>query len=161
MPPKPLVDFSLMDLDRVEDDIEGIRKFNQQRFEMEMLSGIIKFDLPGGYVVAFRDTSTQDFWVRGHIPGRPLMPGVLICECAAQACSYFYCRSANQDTKGRFLGFAGLDAVRFRGQVLPGDRLIMVAKVRGDMKARICSFDCQGFVKGHMVFDGTINGVII
>jgi len=126
-----------------------------------MLSGIIKYDLPGGYVVAFRDASMQDFWVRGHIPGRPIMPGVLICECAAQSCSYFYGRGANPDTKGRFLGFAGLDAVRFRGQVLPGDRLIMVAKVRGDMKARICSFDCQGFVKDHMVFDGTINGVII
>jgi 3-hydroxyacyl-[acyl-carrier-protein] dehydratase len=44
--------------------------------------------------------------------------------------------------------------------VLPGDRLIMVAKLR-EMKSRISSFDCQGFVKGHMVFDGTINGVII
>jgi hypothetical protein len=41
MPPKPLVDFSQIDLNRIEDDIEGIRRFNQQRFEMEMLSGII------------------------------------------------------------------------------------------------------------------------
>ena len=160
MPPKPLVDFSRIDLNRIEDDIEGIRKFNQQRFEMEMLSGIIKYDPAGGYVVAFRDASMQDFWVRGHIPGRPLMPGVLICECAAQSCSYFYGRGANPDTKGRFLGFAGLDAVRFRGQVLPGDRLIMVAKLR-EVKSRISSFDCQGFVQGRMVFEGTINGIII
>jgi 3-hydroxyacyl-[acyl-carrier-protein] dehydratase len=161
MPPEPLVDFSLIDLDRIEDDIEGIRKFNRQRFEMEMLSGIIKYDLPGGYVVAFRDTSMQDFWVRGHIPGRPLMPGVLICECAAQSCSYFYGRSAKPDMRGRFMGFAGLGGVRFRGQVLPGDRLIMVAKLRGEMNSRISSFDCQGFVKERMVFDGVINGVII
>jgi 3-hydroxyacyl-[acyl-carrier-protein] dehydratase len=161
MPPRPLVDFSLIDLGRVEDDLEGIRKFNQQRFEMEMLSGIIKYDRAGGYVVAFRDTSMHDFWVRGHIPGRPIMPGVLICECAAQACSYFYGRSAMADMKGRFMGFAGLDGVRFRGQVLPGDRLIMVAKLRGEMNTRISSFDCQGFVKERMVFDGAINGVII
>jgi 3-hydroxyacyl-[acyl-carrier-protein] dehydratase len=160
MPPKPLVDFSQIDLNRIEDDIEGIRKFNQQRFEMEMLSGIIKYDAPGGYVVAFRDASMQDFWVRGHVPGRPLMPGVLICECAAQACSYFYGRSANPSSPGRFMGFAGLEGVRFRGQVLPGDRLIMVAKLR-EAKSRISSFDCQGFVKGRMVFEGTINGIII
>jgi len=160
MPPKPLVDLSQIDLSRVEDDIEGIRKFNQQRFEMEMLSGIIKYDLAGGYVVAFRDTSPQDFWVRGHIPGRPLMPGVLICECAAQACSYFYGRSANPAAQGRFMGFAGLDAVRFRGQVLPGDRLVMVAKIR-EFKSRMSVFDCQGFVQGHMVFDGAITGIIL
>ena len=160
MPPKPLVDFSQIDLNRIEDDIEGIRRFNQQRFEMEMLSGIIHYDQPGGCVVAFRDASMQDFWVRGHIPGRPLMPGVLICECAAQACSYFYGRSANPGQSGRFMGFAGLEGVRFRGPVLPGDRLIMVAKLR-EMKSRISSFDCQGFVKGHMVFDGTINGIIL
>jgi 3-hydroxyacyl-[acyl-carrier-protein] dehydratase len=58
------------------------------------------------------------------------------------------------------MGFAGLDAVRFRGQVVPGDRLVMVAKVRGKI-SRISSFDCQGFVKGRMVFEGTINGIII
>ena len=160
MPPKPLVDFSQIDLNRIEDDIEGIRRFNQQRFEMEMLSGIIHYDAPGGCVVAFRDASMQDFWVRGHVPGRPLMPGVLICECAAQACSYFYGRSANPDPHGRFMGFAGLEGVRFRGQVLPGDRLIMVAKLR-ERKSRISSFDCQGFVKGHMVFEGAINGILI
>jgi 3-hydroxyacyl-[acyl-carrier-protein] dehydratase len=160
MPPKPLVDFSLIDLNRVEDDIEGIRKINQQRFEMEMLSGIIKYDEPGRCVVAFLDTSTQNFWVRGHIPGRPLMPGVLICECAAQACSYFYGRSANPAAQGRFMGFAGLDAVRFRGQVLPGDRLVMVAQLR-EFKSRLSSFDCQGFVRDHMVFDGVITGIII
>ena len=160
MPPKPLVDFSLMDLNQVEDGIEGVRKFNQQRFEMEMLSGIIQYDAPGAWVVAFRDASMQDFWVRGHVPGRPIMPGVLICECAAQACSYFYGRGATPETQGRFMGFAGLDAVRFRGQVVPGDRLVMVAKVRGKI-SRISSFDCQGFVKGRMVFEGTINGIII
>jgi 3-hydroxyacyl-[acyl-carrier-protein] dehydratase len=160
MPPKPLVDFSQIDLNRIEDDIEGIRKFNQQRFEMEMLSGIIHYDQAAGAVVAFRDASMQDFWVRGHIPGRPLMPGVLICECAAQACSYFYGRSAGPDRQGRFMGFAGLEGVRFRGPVLPGDRLVMVAKMR-EAKARISSFDCQGFVKGRMVFEGVINGIII
>jgi 3-hydroxyacyl-[acyl-carrier-protein] dehydratase len=157
MPPKMVVDLSQVDLNHVEDDIEGIRKYNRQRYEMELVTGIIKYDPSGGCVVAFKDTSADDFWVRGHIPGRPLMPGVLICECAAQTCSYYYGRSTQQN---RFLGFAGIDGVKFRGQVAPGDRLIMAARVL-EVKSRISSFSCQGFVKGQMVFEGTINGVAL
>ena len=157
MPPKPLLDLGQLDLTGIEDDIEGICKYNRQRFEMELLDAIIKYDPEQQAVVAYKDARPADFWVRGHIPGRPLMPGVVICECAAQACSYFYGRSTGQD---RFLGFAGMDGVKFRGQVLPGDRLVMVAKVR-EMKSRISSFECQGFLNNRMVFEGIIQGVAL
>ena len=157
MPPKQLVNLDELDLDTLEADIEDVRKANQQRFEMEMLSGIVKTNIEAGWVVGRLDTSAEDFWVRGHVPGRPLMPGVLICECAAQTCSYFYGKSSEAQ---RFLGFAGMDAIRFRGQVVPGDRLIMVARVKS-MKSRISMFECQGFVDGRMVFSGIIQGVAL
>lgn len=157
MPPKLIVDPATLDLSRIEDDIEGIRKYNRQRFEMELLSAIVKYDAEKQCVAAYKDTSMDDFWVRGHIPGRPLMPGVLICECAAQACSYCYGRGIGND---RFLGFAGLSDVKFRGQVAPGDRLLMVAQVL-EMKSRISTFECQGFVNGRMVFEGNIHGVAL
>ena len=155
MPPKLLVDLDRIDLNRVADDIEGIRKCNQQRFEMELLSGILAFSREEQHVVAYKDLTDSEFWVRGHVPGRPLMPGVLMCECAAQACSYYNGRTA--ETQG-FMGFAGLDGVRFRGQVVPGDRLIMVAKLV-KAKSRISTFECQGFVNGRMVFEGIIRGI--
>lgn len=155
MPPKTLVNMSQIDLNHVEEGIEAIRKCNQQRYEMEMLTGIIYYDPGKHYAVGFKDTSADDFWVRGHVPGRPLMPGVLICECAAQLCSYYYGRATQRD---RFLGFAGMKGVKFRGQVLPGDRLLMVAKLRR-LKSRISTFDCQGFVKDQMVFEGAILGI--
>lgn len=157
MPPMMLVDLTQLDLNHVEDDIEGIRRYNRQRFEMEMLTGIIKYDAGKQYVVGFKDTSLESFWVRAHVPGRPLMPGVLICECAAQLCSYYYGRSVQAD---RFLGFAGMDGIKFRGQVVPGDRLLMVAKGR-KLESRIATFDCQGFVKDQMVFEGSILGVAL
>jgi len=155
MPPKTLVDLEQLDLNHLEDNLEGIRKYNQQRCEMEMLTAVVKYDPEEQYVAAYKDTSAEDFWVRGHIPGRPLMPGVLICECAAQCCSYYFGRTTQA---GGFLGFAGLDKVKFRGQVQPGERLLMVAKVRM-MTSRISSFACQGFVKGRMVFEGIIQGI--
>jgi len=157
MPPKLLVDLDRLDLNRVEDDIEGIRQYNQQRFEMELLSGIVAFSREEQHVVAYKDLTDSEFWVRGHVPGRPLMPGVLMCECAAQACSYYNGRTA--ETQG-FMGFAGIDGVRFRGQVVPGDRLIMVAKLV-KAKSRISTFECQGFVNGKMVFEGTIRGIAL
>lgn len=157
MPPKPLVDLGQLDLNTVQDDLEGIRKYNQQRFEMEMLTGIIHFNPEENCVVAFLETRPDDFWVRGHVPGRPLMPGVLMCECAAQACSYCYGKSAAAE---RFLGFLGMDNIRFRGQVLPGDRLIIIAKAQV-IKSRSSSFECQGFVNGKMVFSGIIQGIAL
>ena len=157
MPPKPLVDLSRIDMNVIEDDIEGIRKYNQQRHEMEMLTGIIKHNAEEAWVVAYLDTSKDDFWVRGHVPGRPLMPGVLMCECAAQSCSYCYGKVSDDD---RFLGFAGMEKIRFRGQVLPGDRLIIIAKGQV-IKSRICTFECQGYVKDKMVFSGIIQGVAL
>jgi 3-hydroxyacyl-[acyl-carrier-protein] dehydratase len=90
MPPKLLVDLSGIDLTRVAIPIEEIREVNPQRYEMEQLSGIITYRPDLGYIVAFRDVRPDEFWVRGHIPGRPLFPGVLMIEAAAQLSSFYY-----------------------------------------------------------------------
>ena len=155
MPPKLLADLDGLDLDRLEADIEEIRRYNPQRYEMEQLDGIIRYMPEEGLVIARKDVRPDEFWVRGHIPGRPLMPGVLICECAAQACSYYYKRVMQTD---RFLGFGGMEEVKFRAPVLPGDRLIMIAK-SVELKSRRAVFKTQGVVNGKLVFEGTIIGM--
>jgi 3-hydroxyacyl-[acyl-carrier-protein] dehydratase len=155
MPPKPFVDLASVDLSRVVAGPEEIRKCNPQRFEMEQLHGIILMDMEQGIIVGFRDVAEDEFWVRGHIPGRPLMPGVLMCEAAAQLCSYYYQNAISED---RFLGFGGMTDVKFRGAVVPGDRLVLVGrKVR--LSRRQATFDVQGFVGGTMVYESTIIGL--
>ena len=152
-----LVDLDSIDLDKIEAGISEIRKANQQRHEMEQLTGIVKFDPEEGYVVAVKEVREDEFWVRGHIPGRPIMPGVLICECAAQTCSYYYMRTLGHE---RFLGFGGMDKVRFRDLVRPGDKLYILAKPI-DMRRRISRFQTQGVVNGKIVFEAEIIGVIL
>jgi 3-hydroxyacyl-[acyl-carrier-protein] dehydratase len=158
MPPAPLVDPAAIDTSRVLVDREGIRSFNPQRFEMEQLTGIIHLDLENKLVIGYKDVEPDEFWVRGHMPDYPLMPGVLLCEAAAQLSSY-YCRQVRMLDDG-FIAFGGMEDVRFRGQVRIGDRLVLVCKaVR--LHRRHTIFDCQGFVGTNMVFHGKIIGVPI
>lgn len=158
MPPAPLVDPATIDTSRVLVDREGIREFNPQRFEMEQLTAIVRLDVENKIVIGYKDVAADEFWVRGHMPDYPLMPGVLICEAAAQLSSY-YCGKARLYKSG-FIGFGGMEDVRFRGQVRPGDRLVLVGK-GSRLHRRQTIFDCQGFVGTNMVFHGRIIGVFL
>jgi len=157
MPPKFLVDLDEIDLNRVEIAIDEIRKANPQRHEMEQLSGIIKYAPREGYIVGFKDIGKNEFWIRGHIPGRPLMPGVIMCEAAAQLCSFYYSHEMPAGAD-RFVGFGGMNDVKFRGTVVPGDRFIVIAK-NIELKSRRAVFQTQGIVNGRLVFEAVITGM--
>jgi 3-hydroxyacyl-[acyl-carrier-protein] dehydratase len=156
MPPVALVDPITIDTARVLYDLEGIRQSNPQRFEMEQLSAIVHLDRDAHLIIGYKDVRADEFWVRGHMPDYPLMPGVLMCEAAAQLCS-FYCHAIDLIENG-FIGFGGMEDVRFRGQVKPGDRLLILAKAER-VRKRQTVFETQGFVGANMVFHAKIIGV--
>ncbi|MDQ7778934.1 MAG: beta-hydroxyacyl-ACP dehydratase [Planctomycetota bacterium] len=157
MPPQLLVDIPSIDLSKIAIPIERVREVNRQRFEMEQLSGIIHVDYANQFAIGFKDCRDDEFWVRGHIPGRPLLPGVLMIEAAAQLCS-FYFSTAAKDAGDRFIGFGGVTDVKFRGTVVPGDRLVIVAKCI-ELKSRRAIFATQGIVGDRLVYEGTIIGM--
>jgi 3-hydroxyacyl-[acyl-carrier-protein] dehydratase len=123
---------------------------------MEQLSAIVALDRENHLIIGYKDVAPDEFWVRGHMPDYPLMPGVLICEAAAQLSSY-YCQAIRLN-EGSFIGFGGMEDVRFRGQVKPGDRLVLVSKATR-VNRRQTIFETQGFVGGNMVYHGKIIGV--
>jgi 3-hydroxyacyl-[acyl-carrier-protein] dehydratase len=156
MPPGLHFDPSGLDFNRVVAGQDEIRRVNPQRFEMEHLNAIVHIDQTAHIIVGYKDVTADEFWVRGHMPGYPLLPGVLMCEAAAQLCSYYVCTIGLLD--GDFVGFGGLENVRFRGVVRPGDRLVLVGKgLRVHRRQTI--FNVQGLVGTTMVFNADVLGV--
>ena len=156
MPGALLADLTKWDLTKAAYTIEDVRAVNPQRFEMEQLSYIAAMDASEGYSIGVRKIATDEWWCRGHIPGRPIFPGVLMVEAAAQLCSFHYHRAVPDDK--RFFGFGGIDAVKFRGEVKPGDILVIIAKMV-ELKSRKAVFDTQAVVGDRMVFEGRITGM--
>ena len=155
MPPTQLIDLSKIDLTHVEFDHKAILEVNPQSYEMSQLDAIIWHDLDKMLCLGYKDVTDHEFWVRGHIPGRPIMPGVIMVEAAAQLCSFFMKRIYGLQG---FIGFAGINDTKFRESVPPGKRLYLLGHIN-KVRSRQFSAIVQGVVDGKMVFDTVISGM--
>ncbi len=155
MPAKTLFDYSGIDLNHILFDQEAIRKHNLQRGAMEHLNAIVWADPEKMQIIGYKDVRADEFWTEGHIPGRPLLPGVIMIEAAAQLAS-FYTRQYS-GWKG-FIGFAGVENARFRQQVAPGVRLYLVGKILWNRHHRMAC-EVHGLVNGNIAFEVTIIGM--
>ncbi len=154
-----ILDPATLDFDKIIADAAEIRKYNPQRFEMEQLTAIIHEDLKRHVCAGYKDITHNEFWVRGHMPNMPLMPGVLMLEAAAQMCSYF---SQKYDLLGAaMVGFGGLEDVRFRDPVIPGDRLLLMCEMTKLRRGRIVVTKFQGFVRNSLAVEGILKGIPI
>lgn len=159
MPPPPLYDLSQIDFSRPVFDIEAIRRVNPQRNQMEQLTAVVHVDAVHHGVVGYKDITEDEFWVPGHMPGFPLMPGVVMCEAAAQLAGFY--ASKYKLLGGDFVGFGGMDEIRFRAPVFPNCRLILMARMTDLRPNRRAKFDFQGYVQEQLVFTGSMIGVPI
>jgi len=156
MPPPLLFDLSQIDLTAVPlFDREAIGRVNPQRFEMQHLDGILWFDKENFLILGYKDVTESEFWVRGHIPGRPLMPGVIMVEAGAQLSSFFVKQIYGVEG---FVGFGGIDSARFRSVVEPPQRLLLLGHfTKFKSRKYICSV--QGIVGDTMVFEAVVSGL--
>jgi 3-hydroxyacyl-[acyl-carrier-protein] dehydratase len=152
-----IFDPAQIDYSHIVADAEAIRQQNHQRDAMEQLTAIVLDDVERGICIGYRDITADEFWCSGHMPDIPLMPGVIMCEVAAQVCSY---HSSRHDLLGcEVMGFGGLDNIRFRGVVLPGSRLTVVCQILGVRRGRMITCRFQGFAEESLVCEGQIRGV--
>ena len=159
MPPPLLFDFTQIDLTgKPVFGREAIGRQNPQRFEMEQLDGILWFDKQKYLILGYKDVTQNEFWTRGHIPSRPLMPGVIMVESAAQLLSFFVKEIYEEPG---FIGFTSIDSAKFRSLVEPGKRLYLLGHITKFKRRKKYSADIQGVVDGSLVFETSVSGMAV
>jgi 3-hydroxyacyl-[acyl-carrier-protein] dehydratase len=160
MPPPLLFDLLSIDLEaKPIFDRKAICKVNPQRFEMQQLDGILWYDKDKYQILGYKDVTENEFWVRGHIPGRPLMPGVIMVEAGAQLSSFFLKQVYEEEG---FIGFAGIESTKFRLTVEPGKRLYLlghVTKYNRRKRTTHVTTAVQGVIEGAIAFETLVAGM--
>ena len=152
-----LIDLSAIDLSATVADRDEIGLVNPHRHEMALLDEIVwvNGDLTQG--VARHRCADDAFWVRGHFPGRPLMPGVLQVEAGAQLACYIWNR--RQPTP-KLAAFLRIENAAFRRSVVPGDELFVLCREVKMGRRRFIS-DVQGVVNGRVAFEARVSGMAL
>lgn len=158
--PKALIDISAMEFGEDVLTEEDVRKNIPHAHEFQMIDGICHLDLEEGVVVGYKDWDENPWWAKGHIPGRPLMPGVLMAEGAAQVATILM-KKFNDWPTDRFIGLAGLDKVRFRGQVVPPARVYFVSRIGTVSGGRLAKYPAQCYCDGKMIMDMELLGTLL
>ena len=154
---EPLIDISTINLSSVVISPDEVGEINPQAGDMRQLDYVSYVNEDNTIAAGVKKVKKDEFWISGHIPGRPIYPGVLMIEAAAQLSSILY--HLNSEAT-HFMGFTRCDNCSFRDQVLPGDTLAIVSIIRKFQRRRfVC--DAQGFVEGNFIFEAKITGMMM
>lgn len=157
---QPIVDLATLDLSRAVVPDAELRTCLPHRHEFQLLDGICHFDPERGIAVGWKEWDAEPWWARGHIPGRPIMPGVLMIEGAAQIAT-FLVKQKSDWARDRMIGLAGLDDVRIRGQIGPGSRVHFVAGNLQISGRRLARMHAQVFCNDQMTLEAFVMGVML
>ncbi len=109
-------------------DIQTIMKFLPHRYPFLLIDRVLEL-VPGERIVALKNVTINESFFQGHFPGSPVMPGVLIVEAMAQAGGMLYLDSQPEEKRGTVIYFMGIDKVKFRKPVVPGDQIVFEVRL--------------------------------
>nr|WP_245939978.1 3-hydroxyacyl-ACP dehydratase FabZ [Stenomitos frigidus] len=138
--------------------IEEIQKLLPHRYPFSLVDRIIKYS-PGKLAVGIKNVTFNEPHFQGHFPGRPIMPGVLIVEAMAQVGGVVLTQMA--DIQGGLFMFAGIDKVRFRRPVVPGDQLVMTVELLSVKRRRFGTMQGRAEVDGRLVAEGELTFALV
>lgn len=153
--PATLVDLSAIDLDATVATRDQLLELIPHRHEMALLDRVIWVSGDATSGVASLTTRGDEFWVRGHFPGRPMLPGVLMVEAGAQLACYLYNKRAGELQTAAFLR---IDNCVFRRSVGVDEQLLILCKGVKHSPRRFIS-KIQGVMDNQICFEADISGM--
>jgi beta-hydroxyacyl-ACP dehydratase FabZ len=135
-------------------DILAIMQRLPHRYPFLLIDRIVRF-VPGQEIVALKNVTMNEPFFQGHFPAKPVMPGVLIIEALAQAGGILAAEIRGSEKRGEIIYFMGMDAVRFRKPVVPGDQLMLEARVL-KMRSRVAKMAGRALVDGQLVAEAEL-----
>jgi beta-hydroxyacyl-ACP dehydratase FabZ len=139
-------------------DLQGIMDLLPHRYPLLLVDRILDFE-PKEWIRGLKNVSFNEAVFQGHFPSRPVLPGVYIVEAMAQTGGCLLMREY-EDRARKVIYFMGIDAVKFRKPVLPGDQLVMEVKVI-QFKGRICKMRGEAFVDGQKVAEAEFMSMLM
>jgi beta-hydroxyacyl-ACP dehydratase FabZ len=139
-------------------DLQGIMELLPHRYPLLLVDRILDFE-PKEWIRGLKNVSFNEEVFQGHFPSRPVFPGVYIVEAMAQTGGCLLMREY-EDRARKVIYFMGIDGVKFRKPVLPGDQLVMEVKVV-QFKGRICKMRGEAFVGGQKVAEAEFMSMLM
>jgi 3-hydroxyacyl-[acyl-carrier-protein] dehydratase len=134
-------------------NVQEIAELLPHRYPLALVDRIIDF-VPGEKAIGIKNVSYNEQFFQGHFPGYPLMPGVLIIEAMAQVGGIVLTHLPEYN--GGLFVFTGIDDVRFRRQVVPGDQLVMTVELLSFKRGRFAKMKARAEVDGKLATDGEL-----
>jgi beta-hydroxyacyl-ACP dehydratase FabZ len=134
-------------------DILGIMRRLPHRYPFLLIDRILRIGPED--IVALKNVTMNEPFFQGHFPTLPVMPGVLIMEALAQTGGVLASEIRGPDKQGEIIFFMGMDQVRFRKPVVPGDQLILEARLL-KMRAKVAKMAGRALVDGQLVAEAEL-----
>lgn len=141
------------------DDIRSIMEMLPHRYPFLLVDRVVAFESGVG-ITAYKNVTFNEGFFQGHFPSQPIMPGVLILEALAQAGGIFVVKTLGGDSTGKLFLFTGIDGVKIRRPVVPGDRLMLEASVVR-RKMNIWKMQGRATVDGVLVAEGIFTAAVV
>ncbi len=138
-------------------DVRGIRRIIPHRSPILLVDRVIELE-PGQRAVGIKNVTANEWFFAGHFPDHPIMPGVLIVEALAQVGAV--AALSADEFRGKLGLFAGIDGVRFRRQVVPGDQLQLEVEMER-LRRGIGRATAKATVDGAIVAEGRLTFALV
>ncbi len=138
-------------------EIDRILELLPHRYPFLMVDGVSEVE-PGKFIKGHKNVSFNEPFFQGHFPGNPIMPGVMILEAMAQL-GIIFAKETDPSLREKLVVFAGIDGVRFRRPVLPGDRLDLELELI-KQKRNIWKMGGKALVGGNVAVEAVLMAAI-